>query len=204
MRKRNFRPLAFKTKRKSGSRTSDLGCPVNLEVRKQNFISLEVLVEQVRKRNFRSLAVNTEQKCGSGTLDLYQSRQNGSAGAELQIFSSQVKLEVRKQNFISLTGPYPTDYHCQCWRITDCYNCHSWWRTKGRPCVAKTYTWHSQCSWQDHYATVGALGNTDLGPILGPPYRVENSPSARRVYPVGSLVPVAFGYDACLMSGTLS
>ena len=54
---------------------------------------------------------------------------------------------------------------------------------------------HSQC----HYATAGALDNTDLGPILGPSYRVVNAPSARRVDPVGSLVPVAFGNDVCLM-----
>ena len=61
-------------------------------------------------------------------------------------------------------------------------------------------TGHSQC----HYATAGALGNTDLGPTLGPSYRVENSPSARRVDPVGSLVPVTFGNDVYLMSGSLS
>ena len=41
-------------------------------------------------------------------------RPNGSAGAELQVFGSPVKLEVWKQNFTSLTGPYPTDCHCQC------------------------------------------------------------------------------------------
>ena len=48
------------------------------------------------------------------------------------------------------------------------------------------------------------MGNTDLGPILGPSYRVENSPSARRVDLGGSLVLVAFGNDVCLMSGSLS
>ena len=45
-------------------------------------------------------------------------RANGSAGAEFQIFGSPIKLEMWKQNFTSLTGPYPTDCHCQCWRIT--------------------------------------------------------------------------------------
>ena len=55
-----------------------------------------------------------------------------------------------------------------------------------------------------HYATAGALDDTDLGPILGPSYRVENSPSARRVDPVGRSVPVAFGHDVCLMSVSLS
>ena len=33
---------------------------------------------------------------------------------------------------------------------------------------------------------------------------LENSPSTRRVDPVGSLVPVAFGHDVLLMSGSLS
>ena len=32
----------------------------------------------------------------------------------------------------------------------------------------------------------------------------ENSPSYWRVDPVGRLVPVAFGHDVCLMSGSLS
>ena len=45
-------------------------------------------------------------------------RANGSAGAEFQIFGSPVKLEVWKQNLTSLTGPYHTGFHCQCWRIT--------------------------------------------------------------------------------------
>ena len=41
-------------------------------------------------------------------------RPNGSTGAEFQIFDSPIKLEVWKQNFTSLTGPYPTDCHCHC------------------------------------------------------------------------------------------
>ena len=48
-------------------------------------------------------------------------------------------------------------------------------------------------------------GNIDLGPILGPSYRVESSPSDWRVVdPVGSIIPAAFGHDVCLMSGSLS
>ena len=82
------------------------------KMRKRNFTSL--VVNAVWKCNCRCLAISAERKCGSGTSDLYQSRQNGSEGAELQIFGSPVKLEVQKQNFISLTGPYPTDCHCQC------------------------------------------------------------------------------------------
>ena len=51
----------------------------------------------------------------------------------------------------------------------------------------------SQCSRQGHYAPEGTLGNIDLGTILGPSYRVENSPSDWRVDHVYSLVPAAFG-----------
>ena len=102
---------------------------------------------EVRKRNFTFLAVNAERKCGRGTSDLWQSRQSGNAEAEHQVFSSQgraevwkrnfrslavkrqsgkavkhfdspVKLDVRKQILTALSGPYPTDCHCQCWRKT--------------------------------------------------------------------------------------
>ena len=51
---------------------------------------------EVRKRNIRSLADKAEKKCGSGISD------------------NPVKLDVRKQILTSLTGPYPTDFHCQC------------------------------------------------------------------------------------------
>ena len=68
--------------------------------------------------------------------------------------------------------------------------------------MAKTQD--SQCTGQGHYAPAGTLGNIDLGPILGPSYRVENSPLDWRVDPVGSLVPAAFGHDVCLMSESLS
>ena len=62
----------------------------------------------------------------------------------------------------------------------------------------------SQCSCQGHYALAGTLGNIDLDPILGPSYKVENSPFDWPDDPVGSLVPAAFGHDVCLMSGALS
>ena len=69
---------------------------------------------EVRKWSIRSLVVKAEQKCGSGISDLELSRQTRSAEASLQIFDSSVKLDVRKQILTSLTGPYPTDCHCQC------------------------------------------------------------------------------------------
>ena len=48
----------------------------------------------------------------------------------------------------------------------------------------------------------GALDYTDLGSILGPSYRVENTPSVLLVDPVGSLVAAAFEHGVCLMSGS--
>ena len=69
----------------------------------------------MRNRNIRSLAVKAEQKCGSGISDLKPSRQSGSA---VKHFDSPVKLDVRKQILTALTGSYPTDCHCKCWRIS--------------------------------------------------------------------------------------
>ena len=53
------------------------------------------------KRNFRSLPVNAERKCGSRTSHIGQSRQSGSAEAELQIFGSHCRTKVRTWNFRS-------------------------------------------------------------------------------------------------------
>ena len=65
---------------------------------------------EMRKRNIGSLAVKTE-KCESGISDFQPSRQSGSA---VKHFDSPVKLDMRKQILTALTGPYPTDCHCQC------------------------------------------------------------------------------------------
>ena len=54
------------------------------------------------KRNFRSLQVKAERKCGSITSHICQSRQSGSAEAELHIFGSQCRTKVRTWNFRSL------------------------------------------------------------------------------------------------------
>ena len=54
------------------------------------------------KRNFRSLPVKAERECGSRTLPIWQSRQSGSAEAELHIFGSQCRTKVRTWNFRSL------------------------------------------------------------------------------------------------------
>ena len=55
-----------------------------------------------------------------------------------------------------------------------------------------------------HNAPAGTLGNINLASILGPSYRVENSPSDRLVDLVDSLDSAAFGYDVCLMFRFLS
>ena len=84
----------------------------------------------MQKLNFISLAAKAGRKCGRelhilqriGRAEVWKEfnvtslvvRPNGSAGAKFQIFGSPIKLEVWKQNFTSLTGPYPTDCHCQC------------------------------------------------------------------------------------------
>ena len=129
-------------------------------------------------------------------------------------------MEVRKRNFRSLavktkrmygsktlyllTVLYPTDCHCQCWRITllttiivipnegQCED-HEWLKHRTFAMLLTRLLCYRRSS-----------GNSDLDPILGPSYRVENSPSARRVDPVGSLVPVVFGHNVCLVSGSLS
>ena len=88
----------------------------------------------MQKLNFISLAAKAGRKCGRklhilqriGRAEVWNEfnvtslvvRPNGSAGAKFQIFGSPIKLEVWKQNFTSLTGPYPTDCQCQCLRIT--------------------------------------------------------------------------------------
>ena len=66
----------------------------------------------MQKRNCKSLEVQAEMKCGSGspgrtsvesgTSDLCQSMQSGSAGAELQLFGSKGRAEVRKRNLTFL------------------------------------------------------------------------------------------------------
>ena len=129
---RNFRSLPAKAERKCGSRTSHIwqsrlsgsaeaelhifGSQGRTKVRTRNFRSLAVKTEW--KQNFRSFAVNAERKCGSGTSGLWQSMQGRSVEAENQIFSLQDRAEVRNQNCRSLTGPYRTDCHCQCWITT--------------------------------------------------------------------------------------
>ena len=122
-------------------------------------------------------------KCGSRISDLWQSYQVGRVDAELYIFDRSLSYWLP----LPMLTNNPTDY----------YNCHSQWRAMWRHKIFAMLL-------KGHYAPARTLGNIDLGPILGPSYKVENSPSDWRVDPIGSLVPAAFGHDACLMSGSLS
>ena len=70
------------------------GSPGRDEMRKPNFTSLEVLAEQVRKRNLRSFEVLAERSAESGSLPVKAER---NAEAELQIFGSQGRAELRKR-----------------------------------------------------------------------------------------------------------
>ena len=214
VRKQNITYLAVKAERKCGSGTSHIwqsmqneSADVELQIfgsKDRAEAELQFCGSQgraeVQKRNIRSLAIKAEQKCGLGISDRYPSRQSRSAEAALQLFDGPVKLDVRKQILTSLTGPYPTDCHCQCWRIT--------LLTAILKDNVKTMcglnTWLSQCAWQGQYAPARALGNTGLNPFLGPSCRVKKSPSSRRTGPLRSLVPAVFGRDVCLLSGSLS
>ena len=210
-RKQNFRYLAVKAERKCGSGTSHFwqssqnkradvelqifgskdtaeaelqifGSQDRADVRKRNIRSLAVKAEQ--KWGSRISAVKTERNCGSSTADLWQSSQAGPAEADLNIFDR----------------PYPTDCHCQCWRITLL-------TAILKDNVKIMYglnTWLSQCAWQGQYAPARALGNTVLNHLLGPSCRVKKSPSTPRIGPLGSFVPAVFSRDVCLMSGSLS
>ena len=104
LRKRSFRPLKVLAEPKCGSWTSD-----RLQPRQDRSAEAEL---HILRRIGRAEVWN-----GFHVTSLVV-RQNGSAGAEFQVFGSPVKLEVWKQNFTSLSGPYPTDCHCQCWRMT--------------------------------------------------------------------------------------
>ena len=179
------------------------------ELRKQTFRHLKVLAKQswcaeaelhiigsqgrteVRKQNFTSYQELAEQKCGTD-VSHHWVRPNGSAGAEFQIFGSSIKSyqvgSVEAELYIfdrSLSYWLPLPMLTN--NSTDCYNCQSQWMTMWRPGpgVAKTQDFRNALD-KGHYAPAGTLGNIDLGPILGPSYRVENSPSDWRVDPVCS------------------
>ena len=117
-------------------------------------------------------------------------------------YARLIKLEVWKQNLTSLTGLYPNYCHCQCWRITLLTAIIV--IPKEGQCEDQVWLKHRTFAMLLRRSWDGTLGHIDLGPILGPSYRLENSPSDWHVDPIGSLVPAAFGHDVCLMSGYLS
>ena len=108
--KLNFRSLAAKTGQKFGSGTSHL--TKNWKSRRAERISCHIIASQAKW------------KCGSRISDLWQSCQVGSVEAELYIFDRS----------LSYWLPLPMLTN----NSTDCYNCHSQWRTMWRPGVTKT------------------------------------------------------------------
>ena len=121
--KRNFRSLPVKAERRCRSRTSHIW-----QSRQSRSAEAELHI-------FGS-------QCRSADVALQIFGSKDRAEAELQIFGSQGTAEEWERNFgslavkkerqcrtltvqsswtcgsRSLTGPYPTDCHCQCWRIT--------------------------------------------------------------------------------------
>ena len=109
------KPIFRSLRESAEAKLQIFGSPGRDEMRKRNFTSLEVLAKQVRKvelqifasqgraevrkQNFTYLAVKAERKCGSGTSHFWQSRQNESADAELQIFGSKDRAEAKLQIF---------------------------------------------------------------------------------------------------------
>ena len=146
VRKRNFTSLEVQTEmtcgsgtshlwkswqKKFGSETWDLWKSWQSEVRRAE---LQIFASQGRaevwkswtsdlwksthdgnaERHYTSSAVKTERKRNFRSLG---SRKSGSAESELKSFSRQDKGELRQHNLTSLTVSYPTDCHCQRWKI---------------------------------------------------------------------------------------
>ena len=108
--KLNFISLAANTGWKCGSRTSHL--TKNWQNRSVERISYHIIDSQAKW------------KCGIRISNLWQSYQVGSVEAKLYIFDRS----------LSYWLPLPMLTN----NSTDCYNCHSKWRTIWRPGVAKT------------------------------------------------------------------
>ena len=129
-RKQNSRSLAVSAVRNSGTELHIFGSQGRAEV---------------WKRNFTFLAVKAERKCGA-ELQIFCSKDREEA--ELQIFDSPVKLDVRKQNSSSPTGPYPTVLKNN---STDCYidgHCEDYVCLKHMTCNARDkVSMHLQGLW---------------------------------------------------------
>ena len=129
MRKQSFRPLKVLAELKCRSWTSDRWQP-----RQDGRAEAEL---HILRRIGRAEMWN-----GFHVTSLVV-RQNGSAGAEFQIFGSSVMFchvgSVEAELYIF---DRPLSYWLQLPMLTnnstDCYNCHSQWRTMWRPGVAKT------------------------------------------------------------------
>ena len=71
-------------------------------MRKRNFTSLEVLVEQVWKAKLQIFASQGRAEVRKQNSHIWQLRQSRSAELELHIFGSQCRAKVRTWNFRSL------------------------------------------------------------------------------------------------------
>ena len=102
MRRRNITSLEVLAEQVRKAELQIFASQGRAEAREQNFTYLAVKAERKCGSGTTFLAVNAERKCGRGTSDLWQSRQSGNAEAEHQVFGSQGRAEVWKQNFRSL------------------------------------------------------------------------------------------------------
>ena len=141
--RRNFKSLAVQAEMTCESGTSHLWKSWQKKVRKRILRSLEVLAERSAESGTSDICQSRQSRSAEAELQIFGSQRrtkvrNGTthlffssqdkAETELQTVGSQgraevrnrnfsSKAEVRKQNLTSLTGSYPTDCHCQRWKI---------------------------------------------------------------------------------------
>ena len=96
LRKWSFRLLKVLQSGNAEAELQIVGSQGRTEVWKRNFTSTEELAEQMERISCHIIGSQAKWKCGSWFADLWQSCQVWSVEAEL----------------------YPSDCHCQCWRIT--------------------------------------------------------------------------------------
>ena len=133
--------------------------------------------------------------------------------AELQIFGNQCRMEVWKRNFIFLevwkqnvtflTGSYPTDFHCQRWKIPlliailkkkKCEG-HVWLKHMAFAMFVKRSVWHYRrtgYNWSGEWLSFRRF-TSKLTWSWSWPYPMtllqgQYSPSARCIDPLGSFV----------------
>ena len=127
LRKQSFRPLKVLAEQSwcADAELHIVSSQGRTEVRKQNsHLTKNWQSRSVERISCHIIDSQTKWKCGSRISNLWQSYQVGSVEAELYIFDRS----------LSYWLPLPMLTN----NSTDCYNCHSQWRTMWRPGVAKT------------------------------------------------------------------